>query len=57
MYGQTVGVAGTASTVGAVSTAATLPFTGLSLIWVLLAGFALIAAGTAIVRVIPRKHG
>jgi hypothetical protein len=52
MYGQTAGVAGAAATVG---TAATLPFTGLNLIWILLAGFALIAAGIAIMRVIPRK--
>jgi hypothetical protein len=53
MYGQTAGVAGATGAVGA---AATLPFTGLNLIWVLLAGFALIAAGIAILRVIPRKH-
>jgi hypothetical protein len=53
MYGQTAGVAGATGVVGA---AATLPFTGLNVIWVLLAGFALIAAGIAILRVIPRKH-
>jgi hypothetical protein len=53
MYGQTAGAAGA---VAAVAAAGTLPFTGLNLIWVLLAGFALIAAGTAIMRMIPRRH-
>jgi hypothetical protein len=56
MYGQSAGVAGASGAVGAVGAAATLPFTGLNLIWVLLAGFALIAAGTAIARMIPRKR-
>lgn len=59
MYGQTAGVAGLASTVGATAagaTGATLPFTGLNLIWIVLAAFAVYAAGLAILRVVPRVH-
>lgn len=35
-----------------------LAFTGVNVLWVLLAGFALLAAGTALLRVLPkvRKH-
>jgi len=36
-----------------------LPHTGLavSLVWVFLAAFALLAAGLAFIRVVPRRHG
>ena len=33
--------------------AATLPYTGIDAIWLMLAGFALIAAGSAIMRMLP----
>lgn len=38
----------------ALAAGATLPFTGFSLVWYVLAAFALLAAGLAILRVIPR---
>jgi ABC-type transport system involved in cytochrome c biogenesis permease component len=41
------GVAGTSAGVAALS--------GLNLVWVLLALFALLAAGTAIMRIVPRN--
>ena len=40
--------------------AATLPYTGIDAIWLTLAGFALVAAGSAILRMLPvwrRKRG
>lgn len=42
-----------ATTVGA---AATLPFTGFNLLWVALAGFALISAGFAVRRILPKRQ-
>jgi len=40
----------------AAGSAGTLAFTGSNMIWFVLAGFALIAAGTALARVIPRRE-
>jgi len=34
-----------------------LPFTGLNIIWVLLAAFTLLAVGGALLRLFPRKAG
>ena len=45
------GVAGSAAAAGA------LPFTGLNVVWMLLAAFALIAAGSALMRLVPRREG
>jgi hypothetical protein len=44
---------------GALSGATTgaLAFTGVNVLYALLAGFALLAAGTAILRVVPKKQG
>jgi hypothetical protein len=42
---------------GAGAAAGTLPFTGFSTIWMVLAGFALLSVGTAIMRIIPRREG
>lgn len=36
------------------ATGAMLPFTGFNVVWFLLAAFALISAGTALVRIAPR---
>jgi hypothetical protein len=47
MY-QTRAVAGTAL--------GTLPFTGLNLTWTVLAAFALLAAGGALMRIAPRRR-
>jgi hypothetical protein len=41
----------------AVASAAALPFTGLNVIWVLLAAFTLLAASGALWRIVPRKEG
>jgi hypothetical protein len=51
MYNHGGAVAGGGAAIG------TLPFTGLNLIWLVLAAFALISAGTAIMRVAPRREG
>jgi hypothetical protein len=40
----------------AAGSAGTLAFTGANAIWLVLAGFALIAAGTALARVVPRRE-
>lgn len=50
MYDKAAISAGTA-------TAATLPVTGFDVVWFVLAGFALLMAGGALLRVIPRKQG
>jgi len=55
MYGH-AGVAGAVSALGTTATVATLPFTGVSLVWMSLAGFALISAGLAILRTVPRAQ-
>lgn len=39
------------------ATIATLPVTGLSTIWYVIAAFALLMAGGALLRIIPRKKG
>lgn len=44
--------AGAALTAG---TAGTLAYTGMSAFWYVLAGFALLAAGTALMRIVPRR--
>jgi hypothetical protein len=40
----------------AAATAASLPFTGLNIVWVLLAAFTLLAASGALWRIFPRKE-
>jgi hypothetical protein len=50
--GTAAGIAGTAG--------ATLPFTGLNLVWLTIGGFALLMAGGALWRIVPRvprRHG
>ena len=42
--------------VGGFVTGATLAATGLSILWAVLATFAVIAVGAAIVRIVPRKE-
>ncbi|GAA1030914.1 MULTISPECIES: hypothetical protein [Amycolatopsis] len=51
MY-QKIGAASAAGMTGG------LAFTGVNALWLLLAGFALLAAGTALLRILPRvrKH-
>lgn len=44
------------TTLGAAAGAGALPFTGLNVIWLLLAAFALVAAGLAILRVVPKTE-
>ena len=39
------------------ATLATLPVTGFSIVWFLIAAFALLMAGGALLRIIPRRHG
>ena len=50
LYGNGV-IIGTAT-----GAASTLPYTGLSVAWAFLAGFALVAAGLALMRTAPRKQ-
>jgi hypothetical protein len=50
--------AGTAAGVAGVA-GGTLPFTGLNLVWLIVAGFALLMAGGALWRIsprLPRRH-
>ncbi|MBB1157158.1 MULTISPECIES: hypothetical protein [Amycolatopsis] len=47
MY-QKIGAASAAGVTGG------LAFTGVNVLWLLLAGFALLAAGTAMLRILPR---
>lgn len=58
MYGKMSGISLSAG--GAAGTAAiaqTLPFTGLPLWMVLVMVFTLVAAGTALLRLVPRRQG
>lgn len=48
MYGKTAGVAGTAAGAG-------LAYTGSDVLWLLLGGFTLMAAGFALLRILPRR--
>jgi hypothetical protein len=41
----------------AAASAAALPFTGLNIVWILLAAFTLLAASGALWRSFPRKEG
>ncbi|HMG42372.1 MAG TPA: LPXTG cell wall anchor domain-containing protein [Acidimicrobiales bacterium] len=41
---------------GSAATLATLPVTGFSVVWFVIAGFALLMAGGALLRITPRKH-
>jgi hypothetical protein len=50
MYNH-AGVLGTGTAIGS------LPFTGFNSLWLGLAGFALVTAGTAILRIIPKREG
>lgn len=38
------------------ATVLTLPFTGVNLLWIMLAGFTLVAAGIALLRILPSWH-
>ncbi|WP_162834282.1 hypothetical protein [Amycolatopsis circi] len=49
MY-QKIGAASAAGVTGG------LAFTGVNAMWLLLAGFALLAAGTALMRILPRMR-
>jgi len=42
---------------GAAGGGAVLALTGLNVLWLLLAGFALLGAGLALLRMIPRREG
>lgn len=44
------------NTAPAAAAAASLPFTGLNIVWVLLAAFTLLAASGALWRIVPRKE-
>jgi hypothetical protein len=46
----------TAAVAGPGVTAATLPFTGFSVLWLLLAAITLIAVGLAIAHIVPRQE-
>jgi LPXTG-motif cell wall-anchored protein len=39
------------------ATMAALPLTGFSMIWFVIAAFALLMAGGALLRIAPRRHG
>lgn len=49
MYNQT-------AVLGTTFTAGMLPFTGFNVVWFVLAGFALLATGTALLRLVPRRQ-
>ena len=49
MYNH-AGVAGGSAAVGS------LPFTGINVVWMVLAAFALVAAGSALLRIAPRRE-
>ncbi len=50
MYDKGIAGVGAGGGVGA------LAYTGVDLVWLLLAAFALLAAGMAILRILPRPH-
>jgi LPXTG-motif cell wall-anchored protein len=54
MYDKGTAVLGTS--IGATVAGGMLPHTGIDLLWLLLGAFALIAAGLAIWRVVPRRE-
>jgi LPXTG-motif cell wall-anchored protein len=41
---------------GSAATLATLPMTGFSVVWFVIAAFALMMAGGALLRTLPKKH-
>jgi LPXTG-motif cell wall-anchored protein len=41
---------------GGAATLATLPVTGFSVLWFVIAGFALLMAGGALLRIVPRRQ-
>jgi len=43
-------------TVGALSTGALLPFTGINAVWIILAAFTFVATGLALLRLVPRRN-
>jgi hypothetical protein len=51
MYDKAIIGAGGAATSGA------LALTGASVVWTVLAAFAMLAVGTALLRIVPRKQG
>jgi LPXTG-motif cell wall-anchored protein len=42
---------------GSSASLAMLPVTGFSILWFVIAGFALLMAGGALLRIAPRRHG
>jgi hypothetical protein len=44
-----------ASIGGAVGTSGLLAYTGANVLWAVLAGFAMLAAGSALMRIVPRR--
>ena len=46
-----------AGALGTGAAAGALPFTGFNVIWFVLAGFALLAAGASLLRIAPRREG
>ncbi len=53
MYSRSAGAVG----LGAGAGANMLPFTGFNVLWAILARFALITAGAALLRIAPRREG
>jgi LPXTG-motif cell wall-anchored protein len=49
MYGKTVGLGSTAA-------GAALAYTGADVVWLVIAGFTLLAAGVALLRILPRSE-
>jgi hypothetical protein len=48
---------GTAGATAAAGSGAALAATGLNVVWLLLAAFALLGAGLALLRIVPRREG
>lgn len=48
---------GAAGATGVAGGGAALAVTGLNVVWLLLAGFALLGAGLALLRMLPRREG
>ena len=52
MYGKIAGGAGLVGT----TAAASLPVTGLSVVWMMIGGIAMVGLGGALMRFVPRQH-
>lgn len=46
-----------AGVLGLTTAAGVLPFTGVNIVWLIVAGFAVVTAGTALLRLVPRRQG